>query len=292
MNKGIILAGGKGTRLSPVSFAVNKHLLPIFNKPMLHYPLSNLMLFDIKDILIIVNENDTSDFKNIYGDGTDFGIKISYKVQKFSNGIAEAFLIAEDFIGNDDVLLILGDNIFYGNGLYDLGKKAIKKNKGVTLFSHRVRDPERFGVIEFDSNKKVKSIIEKPKNPKSDLAVTGIYFFNNNVISYAKTLKPSKRGELEITDLNNIYLSQGKLDALNLERGMAWFDVGTFDAFFEASSFIKVIENLHSKLIGSPEEIAFSKGWISKSKLEKLILKYHKSKYAEVLEKTLFDSDT
>lgn len=287
MIKGIILAGGSGTRLSPVTFSINKHLMPIYNKPMLHYAVSTLMLMDIKDILIIGSPKDLPFFRNLYGDGSDLGISISYEVQESPNGLAEAFLIGEDFIGSNDVALMLGDNIFYGNGFYELAKSAIKNNIGATLFSYPVKDPERFGVLEIDKDGSILSIEEKPKKPKSNLISTGLYLFDKNVSKYAKELKPSSRGELEITDLNKIYLDKGLLKAEKLGRGFAWFDVGTFSAFNDASIFIKQIEGLYGSLIGSPEEISHDKGWISHEKLKNIIKTFGSSEYAEVLKNRL-----
>ena len=220
MTKGIILAGGSGTRLSPVTFSVNKHLMPVYNKPMIHYSLSTLMLFDIKDILIIGNADDIPSFKKLYGNGESLGISVCYQVQDRPNGLAEAFIIGEDFIANDNVVMMLGDNIFYGNGLYDIGRNTILNNEGATLFSYPVKDPERFGVIETDNLSNVLSIEEKPKNPKSNLIATGLYVYDNNVSAIAKSIKPSARGELEITDLNKVYLNDGIIKAIPLRKGL------------------------------------------------------------------------
>lgn len=287
MAKGIILAGGSGTRLSPVTFSINKHLIPIYNKPMIHYPLSSLMLLDIKEVLIICNPNDIDQFRALYGEGKELGIEIDYEIQANPNGLAEAFIIGEDFLEGEDAVLILGDNIFFGNGFYNLGKGAIDSNTGATLFAYPVKDPERFGVIEMSEEGNVLSLEEKPKNPKSNFIATGLYVYDKNVSKIAKTLKPSARGELEITDLNNIYLAEGLLKVKALRRGFAWFDVGTFSAFNEASILIKQMESLHSSLIGSPEEISFSKKWIDREQFKKLIEKHAKSEYAEILRNEL-----
>lgn len=278
--KGIILAGGAGTRLYPASQPISKILLPIFDKPMIYYPLSTLMLAGIKDILIITNEVDYDNFIKLLGDGSQFGINLSYKIQYIQRGIADAFLIAEDFIGNDDVALILGDNIFHGHGFSTIMKDAISKNNGATVFGYTVKDPERFGVVEFDANKKAISLEEKPLLPKSNYAVTGLYFYDNKVCEYAKMLKPSARGELEITDLNKIYLERGLLDVEILGRGFAWLDTGTHESMLQASVFVQTMELNKGVKIACLEEIAFNQGFISKSDLMAKIEKFgYKNEY-------------
>ncbi len=278
--KGIILAGGAGTRLYPASQPISKILLPIFDKPMIYYPLSTLMLAGIKDILIITNEVDYDNFIKLLGDGSQFGINLSYKIQYIQRGIADAFLIAEDFIGIDDVALILGDNIFHGHGFSTIMKNAISKNNGATVFGYTVKDPERFGVVEFDANKKAISLEEKPLLPKSNYAVTGLYFYDNKVCEYAKMLKPSARGELEITDLNKIYLERGLLDVEILGRGFAWLDTGTHESMLQASVFVQTMELNKGVKIACLEEIAFNQGFISKSDLMAKIEKFgYKNEY-------------
>jgi glucose-1-phosphate thymidylyltransferase len=278
--KGIILAGGAGTRLYPASQPISKILLPIFDKPMIYYPLSTLMLAGIKDILIITNEVDYDNFIKLLGDGSQFGINLSYKIQYIQRGIADAFLIAEDFIGNDDVALILGDNIFHGHGFSTIMKDAISKNNGATVFGYTVKDPERFGVVEFDANKKAISLEEKPLLPKSNYAVTGLYFYDNKVCEYARMLTPSARGELEITDLNKIYLERGLLDVEILGRGFAWLDTGTHESMLQASVFVQTMELNKGVKIACLEEIAFNQGFISKSDLMAKIEKYgYKNEY-------------
>ncbi|MBO6273443.1 glucose-1-phosphate thymidylyltransferase RfbA [bacterium] len=266
--KGIILAGGAGTRLYPASVPISKILLPIYDKPMIYYPLSTLMLAGIKDILIITNEEDSDNFQKTLGDGSQFGINIQYKIQYVQRGIADAFLIGEDFINNDDVALILGDNIFHGFGFSTLMKNAIKNNIGATVFGYRVHDPERFGVVEFDKNKKVISLEEKPAYPKSKYAVTGLYFYDGNVCKYAKELVPSARGELEITDLNKIYLEKNLLNVEILGRGFTWLDTGTHDSMLQASNFIQAMEFNKGEKIACLEEIALNQHFISVSDLE------------------------
>ena len=261
--KGIILAAGAGTRLYPASLPISKILLSIYDKPMIYYPMSTLMLAGIRDILIITNEADYDNFKKLFGDGSQFGLNIEYKIQYVQKGIADAFLIAEDFINKDDVALILGDNIFHGHGFSTLMKEAIKNNIGATVFGYTVKDPERFGVVEFDSNKKVLSLEEKPKVPKSDYAFTGLYFYDKNVCEYAKLLKPSARGELEITDLNKIYLDKGTLKVEILGRGFAWLDTGTHDSMLQASNFVQSMELNKGEKISCLEEIAYSHGFVS-----------------------------
>ena len=272
--KGIVLAAGAGTRLYPASQPISKILLPIYDKPMIYYPLSTLMLAGIKDILIITNEVDYDNFIKLLGDGSQYGLNLSYKIQYIQRGIADAFLIAEDFIGNDDVALVLGDNIFHGHGFSTLMKNAITSNNGATVFGYTVKDPERFGVVEFDENKKAISLEEKPLLPKSSYAVTGLYFYDNNVCEYAKTLTPSARGELEITDLNKVYLEKGKLNVEILGRGFAWLDTGTHDSMLQASVFVQTMELNKGVKIACLEEIAYNQGFVTKSEMLKKIEKY------------------
>lgn len=272
--KGIVLAGGAGTRLFPASQPISKILLPIYDKPMIYYPLSTLMLAGIKDILIITNEIDYDNFIKLLGDGSQFGLNLHYKIQYVQRGIADAFLIGEDFIAGDDVALVLGDNIFHGHGFSTLMKQALSKNNGATVFGYTVKDPERFGVVEFDKNKKAISLEEKPANPKSNYAVTGLYFYDSKVCDYAKMLKPSKRGELEITDLNRIYLEQSSLNVEILGRGFAWLDTGTHDSMLQASVFVQTMELNKGVKIACLEEIAFNQGFISKEDLLHRIEKY------------------
>lgn len=272
--KGIVLAGGAGTRLFPASQPISKILLPIYDKPMIYYPLSTLMLAGVRDILIITNELDYDNFIKLLGDGSQYGLNLSYKIQYVQRGIADAFLIAEDFIGNDDVALVLGDNIFHGHGFSTIMKEALKKKAGATVFGYTVKDPERFGVVEFDANKKAISLEEKPVNPKSNYAVTGLYFYDKKVCEYAKMLKPSARGELEITDLNKIYLEKGLLNVEILGRGFAWLDTGTHDSMLQASVFVQTMELNKGVKIACLEEIAYNQGFISKENLLKHIEKY------------------
>lgn len=277
--KGIILAGGSGTRLYPLTIVSSKQFLPVYDKPMIYYPLSTLMLAGIKDILIITNEIDYDNFIKVLGDGSQFGINLSYKIQYVQRGIADAFLIAEDFINGDDVALILGDNIFHGHGFSTMMKEAITSNHGATVFGYLVKDPERFGVVEFDKNKKAISLEEKPEKPKSSYAVTGLYFYDNNVCDFAKQLEPSARGELEITDLNKIYLSKGMLNVEILGRGFAWLDTGTHDSMLQASNFVKSMELNTGAKISCLEEIAYNQGFISGGELLKKIEKYGNNPY-------------
>lgn len=272
--KGIVLAGGAGTRLFPASQPISKILLPIYDKPMIYYPLSTLMLAGIKDILIITNEIDYDNFIKLLGDGSQYGLNISYKIQYVQRGIADAFLIGEDFINGDDVALVLGDNIFHGHGFSTIMKNALAKKSGATVFGYTVKDPERFGVVEFDKNGKALSLEEKPANPKSNYAVTGLYFYDNKVCDYAKMLQPSKRGELEITDLNKIYLEKGELNVEILGRGFAWLDTGTHDSMLQASVFVQTMELNKGVKIACLEEIAFNQGFITRSELLKKIEKY------------------
>lgn len=272
--KGIILAGGAGTRLYPASQPISKILLPVYDKPMIYYPLSTLMLAGIKDILIITNEIDYDNFIKLLGDGSQFGLNLHYKIQYVQKGIADAFLLGEDFIAGDDVALILGDNIFHGHGFSTLMKHAIANNNGATVFGYTVKDPERFGVVEFDKNKKVISLEEKPLLPKSNYAVTGLYFYDNKVCDYAKQLTPSKRGELEITDLNRMYLEADSLNVEILGRGFAWLDTGTHDSMLQASVFVQTMELNKGVKIACLEEIAYNQGFISREALLKEIEKY------------------
>lgn len=271
--KGIVLAGGAGTRLFPASQPISKILLPIYDKPMIYYPLSTLMLAGIKDILIITNELDYDNFKKLLGDGSQYGINLSYEIQYVQRGIADAFLIGEKFINNDNVALILGDNIYHGHGFSTIMKNAIEKNVGATVFGYTVKDPERFGVVEFDKNQRAISLEEKPQKPKSNYAVTGLYFYDNNVCEYAKSLEPSARGELEITDLNRIYLEKGKLNVEILGRGFAWLDTGTHDSMLQASVFVQTMELNKGVKIACLEEIAYNQKFIS---AEDLLLKIDK----------------
>ena len=269
--KGIVLAGGAGTRLYPASIPISKILLPIYDKPMVYYPISILMLAGIKDILIISNPKDLDNFKKLLGDGSNFGVKFSYAVQEIPRGIADSFIIAEDFIGDDNVALILGDNLFHGQGFSSTLKRVVKENKGATVFGYHVKDPERFGVVEFDKSGKVLSLEEKPENPKSKYAVTGLYFYDNNVVKYAKNLQPSARGELEITDLNKIYLEKNALNVEMLTRGCAWLDTGTDESLLKASNFVYSMEENKGEKIACLEEIAYLEGFISKDELLKNI---------------------
>lgn len=282
--KGIILAGGSGTRLYPITREVSKQLLPIYDKPMVYYPLSVLMLAGIKDILIISTPQDTPKFQNMLGDGSNYGIKLTYKVQPEPKGLAQAFTIGEDFIGNDNVAMILGDNIFYGNGLQEKLKNAIANvEKGkATIFGYNVPDPERFGVVEFDETGKVVSIEEKPKQPKSNYAATGLYFYDNKVVEYAKQIKPSARGELEITDINKIYLENGDLSVEVLGRGYSWLDTGTFDSLNEASDFVRSIQK-NGQMIACLEEISYLKGWIKADTVKKIGESMSKNTYGKYL---------
>jgi glucose-1-phosphate thymidylyltransferase len=285
--KGIILAGGSGTRLYPLTIAVSKQLMPVYDKPMIYYPLSTLLLAGIKDILIITTPHDQEGFIKLLGDGSSIGCNIQYKVQPSPDGLAQAFILGEEFIGDDSVALVLGDNIFYGTGLAQLleSKASVK---GGCVFAYQVSDPERYGVVEFDENLKAISIEEKPKNPKSNFAVPGLYFYDNSVVEYAKNLKPSIRGELEITDINRIYLEKGELEVGVMSRGTAWLDTGTFDSLHEASEFVKVLEKRQGFKISCIEEIAYKKGFIDKEHLLESAKKYGKSGYGNYL-KNLVD---
>ena len=281
--KGIVLAGGSGTRLHPITKGVSKQLLPIYDKPMIYYPISVLMLAGIKEILIISTPNDISGYERLLGDGSDFGLMIEYAVQPSPDGLAQAFIIGEEFIGESNVALVLGDNIFYGQHFSDNLKAAISRESGATTFGYHVKDPERFGVVEFDNNGKVISIEEKPLKPKSNYAVTGLYFYDNDVIEIAKSVKPSNRGELEITDINKAYQARGDLNVELLGRGFAWLDTGTHDSLMEAGQFIQTIEHRQGLKVACLEEIAFHKGWLSKKLLLKQADKLKKTSYGEYL---------
>ena len=281
--KGIILAGGSGTRLYPVTKAMSKQMMPIYDKPMIYYPMSVLMLADIKDILIISTSRDITNFKELFGDGNLLGINISYKIQEKPNGLAEAFLIGEKFIGNDNVALVLGDNIFYGQSFTEHLKKAASLERGAYIFGYYVQNPKAFGVVEFDDNGKVLSLEEKPEYPKSKYAVPGLYFYDNTVVKRAKELKPSKRGELEITDLNKKYMQEGKLKVQLLGRGMAWLDTGTHESMLKASNFVQAIEGTQGTYIACLEEIAYRKGWISSENVIQLAKPLMKTGYGKYL---------
>ena len=285
--KGIILAGGGATRLYPATLTICKQLLPIWDKPLIYYPLSTLMLAGVKDILIISTPKDKIKFKELLGNGSKLGLNFSYEIQEEPRGIAEAFIIGEKFIGESRCCLALGDNIFYGHGFSGMLKKASKKEKGATIFGYYVNDPQRYGVVEFDKNNKVLSIEEKPKKPKSNYAVVGLYFYDNDGIKIAKGLKPSKRNELEITDVNNVYYKKGNLEVILMGRGFAWFDTGTFDSMLEASEYIGTIEKRQGLKIGCIEEIAYNLGYINKAQLRKLAEPLRKSGYGEYLLKIL-----
>ena len=285
--KGIILAGGSGSRLYPVTKGVSKQLLPIYDKPMIYYPLSVLMLAGIKDILIITSPNDQGSFKELLNDGSQFGINLSYAIQPSPDGLAQAFIIGESFIGEDKVCLILGDNIFYGQGLSPILKQAASQEIGAMVFAYQVKNPENFGIVEFDSQNKVISIEEKPIKPKSNNALTGLYFYDNDVVKIAKTIKPSVRGELEITSINQVYLKRGDLNIQCLGRGFAWLDTGSFESLLDASHFVETIEKRQGFKIACLEEIAFNQGWISKDKINEIISTLNINSYRNYLKSLL-----
>ena len=286
--KGIILAGGSGTRLYPLTRAISKQIMPIYDKPMIYYPLSVLMLANIREILIISTPRDLPVFQDLLDDGSQLGLMIEYKTQENPNGLAEAFILGEEFIGDSSAALILGDNIFYGHGLSRILEDASKLTEGARIFGYPVKDPRAYGVVEFDENGVAISLEEKPINPKSEHAIPGLYFYDNSVVKKANALKPSERGELEITDLNRIYLDEGNLTVSDLGRGMAWLDTGTHDSLLEASNFVEAIQKRQGFYIACIEEIAYKKGWINDNQLKELIIPLKKTKYGEYLEEILF----
>ncbi len=287
--KGIILAGGSGSRLYPLTTVISKQLLPVYDKPMIYYPLSVLLLAGIREILLISTPQDLPYFRKLLGDGSEFGIRLEYAEQKSPDGLAQAFTIGESFIGNDTCAMILGDNIFYGNGLTNILREAVRNSSlgKATIFGYYVDDPHRFGVVEFDDNFQVLSVEEKPSNPKSNYCITGLYFYDNRAVQFAKNIKKSQRGEYEITDLNDMYLKHSDLKVSIMGRGFAWFDTGTKDSLLKASNFVQMTESIQGIIISSPEEIGFRNGWITKDKLKSSIARYGKSPYAEHLERVL-----
>lgn len=290
--KGIILAGGSGTRLYPVTISVSKQLLPVYDKPMIYYPLCVLMLAGIREILIITTPQDNEAFKRLLGTGEQWGLEFSYAIQPRPEGLAQAFIIGEEFIGHDSVALVLGDNIFWGQGYVELLKKAAIKTKGATIFGYRVNDPKRYGVVELDKNNKPLKIVEKPKEPKSNIAVTGLYFYDNRVSELAGSLKPSKRGELEITDLNRRYLTAGELEVFLLGRGIAWLDTGTHESMLQASNFVETIESRQGQKVSCPEEIAYRNGYITRDQLLTLAKSMKKNSYGAYLQQLTLLSDS
>ncbi|WP_140069019.1 glucose-1-phosphate thymidylyltransferase RfbA, partial [Vibrio parahaemolyticus] len=288
--KGIVLAGGSGTRLYPLTRGVSKQLLPIYDKPMVFYPISTLMLAGIRDILIITTPQDNEGFQRLLGDGSDFGINLEYATQPSPDGLAQAFIIGEEFIGDDSVCLVLGDNIFYGQSFSDTLKRTVARGSGATVFGYQVKDPERFGVVEFDDNRKAVSVEEKPTKPKSNYAVTGLYFYDNRVVEMAKQVKPSHRGELEITTLNEMYLNDGSLNVELLGRGFAWLDTGTHESLHEASSFVQTIENVQGLKVACLEEIAWRNGWLSDEEILALAEPMMKNEYGQYLSRLVTNS--